>query len=592
MPHNQESVLQARLGPLVFAAAAYGILVYLILPSGIVALDDDFAYLRSVVLTLQQGRPWTDDWLEPWSAGSSALAAIIYRATGSFYFSTYGLLSLLAAVTFLTTSRLLVSRGLNGQRAIALAFLGLTFPTVLWKTIEFTGMAVYVPCLLLALFLAERRRWGWFLLTWAVALSTRQSALTWAALPAAAAIEDLCRSGRKHRPDRWLMAGLVPVLGLGFYLWLNRVMNKTHAQRMIADQMWTGWNLAQAWRSILIAGVVLLLAAGLGSAVLRVGRDAAPEGNKRRRATGIAVAVALAVFLFYNARDFIACDHPVFDTTLGGFYLKAITALAAGGWLFGMVSFRPVALAGAIAAMAALTARGSLWDYYLIDVAVFGFFAVKLPGESDQKISIRSLGVPVRLVTVGVLALQLMFIVQFKARLDRGYALCTLGSRALSEGRIPADEASFLPFGLMAWYFYPYYIQHEGADSADLGDFGRYLKQDTVDIAWRFSKLLRRFPDHDGGLPSDRHAAIIGGRFRYCWFFSADVLLLHASPERTRPARSAYPDHYDLPAFPTEATGWDALIRKTQPQSAYQLPPPDLSPGGNCFFAVARRLDN
>ena len=547
-------------------AAAYGILIYLILPARVVALDDDFAYLRSVVLTLQHGRPWTDAWLEPWSAGFSTLAALVYGATGSFYCSTYGLLSALAAVSFYAMCRLLMSRGLSPRRAVVLAFLGLTFPTVLWKSIEFTGVALYVPCLLLALLMAEQRRWVWFLLVWMLALSTRQSALAWAVLPVAAVFEDFAKFGRKLQPSSWLMPSLSAALGVGFYRWLGDFMNKTHAQRVITDQMWAGCNLAQAGKSFLISGIVLLFAVGLGSMVLRCFSDGAPKRKEKPRAIAIGLAMVLGAALFLNARDFIACDHPVFDTRLGGVYLKAVTALAAIGWVVSRFSFRPLALAGAIGAVATLSVRKDLWDYYLIDAAIFGFFVVAPELKSGAAVPQQSHRYGLHYVTSILLAAHLIFIVQFKAHIDRGHALCALGSRALVEGRIPPDEASFLPFGLMAWYFFPYYAQRDGAITADLGDFGRYLKQDTVDIAWRFSKLLRRLPDHNGDLPADRRASIVGGRFKYCWFFSADVLLVHAPLERTRPAKSAYPDSYQLPVFPADDLGWRAVILKISHQ--------------------------
>jgi len=73
-------------------------------------LNDDFGYLRSVVSTLQRGRLWTDDWLEPWAAGLSLLSALLFKATDSFYFATYGLLALLAAGAFFAAGRLLLAR--------------------------------------------------------------------------------------------------------------------------------------------------------------------------------------------------------------------------------------------------------------------------------------------------------------------------------------------------------------------------------------------------------------------------------------------------------------------------------------------------
>jgi len=93
-----------------------------------------------------------------WAASLSVLSALLYTVTGNFYASTYGLLALLAAVSFGCCTRLLLARGLKLSGAFSISALLLTFPTVFWKTIQFTSMAVYIPCLLVALW-ATLRVW-------------------------------------------------------------------------------------------------------------------------------------------------------------------------------------------------------------------------------------------------------------------------------------------------------------------------------------------------------------------------------------------------------------------------------------------------
>ena len=68
-----------------WAALAYGLVIYVTLPPEAIAINDDFAYLKSVVQTLQHGRPWTNDWLEPWSASLASLSALVFHATGRFH---------------------------------------------------------------------------------------------------------------------------------------------------------------------------------------------------------------------------------------------------------------------------------------------------------------------------------------------------------------------------------------------------------------------------------------------------------------------------------------------------------------------------
>ena len=90
----------------------------LLLPATVATLDDDFGYLKSVVLTLQHHRPWTDHFLEPWSASHSLLAALAYRLTGSFALATYGLSALYAALSFATVTLLLRARSLGPAAAL------------------------------------------------------------------------------------------------------------------------------------------------------------------------------------------------------------------------------------------------------------------------------------------------------------------------------------------------------------------------------------------------------------------------------------------------------------------------------------------
>ena len=151
-------------GATLLGGALFGGLIFLLLPASVITLDDDFGYLRSVVETVRRGRPWTDDWLEPWSASISVLAGLVFRFAGSFKLAIHGTLVAAGVASLVGAVGLFLVRGLHAGRAISFAALLLTFPTLLWKSVEFTGMSLYLPCLLLALGAAERRRWGWFLL--------------------------------------------------------------------------------------------------------------------------------------------------------------------------------------------------------------------------------------------------------------------------------------------------------------------------------------------------------------------------------------------------------------------------------------------
>jgi hypothetical protein len=121
---------------LLLGAAVFGTLIYLAMPAGVMTSSDDFGYLRSVVETLQRGRPWTDEWLEPWTASFSTLAAGFYLLTGSFHFATYGLAALLAGTSFAILAWWWKGRGLSAATACVAAAVPLLFPTIFWKEVD------------------------------------------------------------------------------------------------------------------------------------------------------------------------------------------------------------------------------------------------------------------------------------------------------------------------------------------------------------------------------------------------------------------------------------------------------------------------
>ena len=201
------------------------------LPQGVIGpvFNDDFGYLRSIVETLQHGRPWTDDWLEPWAASLSVLSAGIFKVTGSFRLATYGLQALLAGGIVGLAAMLLHRRQVPVGLAVAWSLAGLTFPTMLWKVAEFGALPLYVFCLLAAIKAAERGRWWCFTAAWLVALASRQSALLWLALPAG-----LMLANREAGWGRMLGRLALIAIGGGLVYWaIGQGMNRTNAQAVM-----------------------------------------------------------------------------------------------------------------------------------------------------------------------------------------------------------------------------------------------------------------------------------------------------------------------------------------------------------------------
>ncbi len=565
--------ISARLsGPVISGALAYGILIFLLLPPGVTVLNDDFGYLRSVVETLQHGRPWTDDWLGPWAAGLSVLSALVFKLTGSFFVATNGLLVGFAVLAFWAGGKLLQHRGLSARRAAGTIALLLTFPTLLWKSLEFGSVALGMVCLLAALLAAERRRWGWFGLCWLLALATRQSALTWVVLPAAAALQALLDRRSQWRA-RWLAPTVVAVAGVVAFVILSLVMNKTHEQIRVTDagldrlaeQLHVGVGLARIIEISALGIGVFLLAAGAGAWSLR------GSSTVRRRLVWWRAAIAIeAVALLVLFGRHVAYELDGFRGTFSVLYESTVLLIAFLGWLWTPPwTIRWPAIACAVAGIMALCSRPVVWDYYFMDVALLGFFGVSSP--NPEAITRPSAGwtslrpSPAWIILAMLIAWQAIFVFNLKLRIDRGHALIVLGEKALRAGQLHPAELALTPSGFVGWQLHPYYIAHDGRRSSEILGYRRYLARwrDTITLGQSYSPPLPEWLRFPNVAPLDSEPTLIGQvSFRCAWFFHGDIALARIrSQPSVPPALTIDPDDYRPQPFPLNDAEWRALVQ-------------------------------
>ena len=62
--------------------------------------SDDFGYLRSILGTIEMGRPYTYEWLAPFGIVFSSACALLYRISDNFYLSVYGFQAFCALAFF------------------------------------------------------------------------------------------------------------------------------------------------------------------------------------------------------------------------------------------------------------------------------------------------------------------------------------------------------------------------------------------------------------------------------------------------------------------------------------------------------------
>lgn len=457
-----------RPAPVITAAVLLtAVAVWLNLPSTVIVFNDDFGYLRSIIATLQHGRPWTDDWLEPWAASLSVLSAGIFQVTGSFRLATYGLQALLAGGIVGWSALLLHRRQVSLWPAVAWSLAGLTLPTLLWKVAEFGAVPLYVFCLVAAIHAAERGRWGLFTAAWLVALASRQSAVLWLALPAG-----MLLTNREAGWGRTLGRLALVAVGGGLAYWaIGQGMNRTNAQAVMQPGIFTHLDWFRGLGHVGLALAVGATAMGLGGFVLRV---SAPAAVVTFRPVGLVIAASFAILVLwvFDVRQWVGMEHGLLQGVRGSGYLALVYGLALAGWWWGGFQVRRSHGLALVAMAGLLALRHSVWDYYLLDVAVLGFFSITpAAGEPETKPRLRWAG---WLALAGVLAFHQSFVVTTRHMLADNHALVRLHEQAMRAGRLAPAELELAPFGYRGWNLYPHSIQHE-ARGRYIADFEKYV---------------------------------------------------------------------------------------------------------------------
>ncbi len=356
---------------LVFASLAYGFLVWLALPDRVVAIDDDFGYLRSIQETWQHGRPWTHSFLVPFSASTSVLVCLGYAVTGSMAFAVHSHLALNSAVAFAAGLALLRRVGVPLGVGAWVLLIILTAPTVMFMQLMLTSVSLYWACLWVCAWSAFTKRWWIFIPTFFVAIGTRQSALLWLALPGWVVAMEIWKTGGKISRVDWgqtrgpLLSG---ILGFAAFLAFKWGMNETFAQRHYAAAM---KELPGAGALFWIGPAFLLCGCGWGGWLMTLLRRERPSAH--RMMIGAVLALLAGALAVHGYSLLSLTHHLVRDP-----WAKPMLALtgAVGGWgLSGLSRVWVPAIMAGIAGMIPQWLYVSGFDYYYIE----SFFWVSSP---------------------------------------------------------------------------------------------------------------------------------------------------------------------------------------------------------------------
>lgn len=548
--------------------------VWVALPSMVVSMDDDFWYLRSTIETIQKGRPWTDQWLTPWGASTTGIAALVYRISGSFTLAVHLPLALYAGLAAWALAAMLRGAGISRLMSSGTTLLVLLSPTVFFMFINFTGVAIYMAGLWWCLHFARLRRWGWFFVPWVFALASRQSAVVWLALPGWALVMEIWRGRRAalHSREARSLAALLAAACLAF-LAIKSFMNPTAGQKSIlAGISVASWDRI---RAPLVSGILMIFAGrAIASTACLLGRTETREQSiplwRWLTAPLLAAAGAFGARFFLSetvqthgcySDDFSSIAAPV----LGGLLGLAL-ALRPGHW-------RPDCLFAALGSIALLCLYSAKNDYYFVDALFFGL-ASALPdaGKTDSApAGKRMLWRPLALACLILLGCGYWVgrgYVRQVTDQDRAAAIITLYEKAIDEDKVQPWQVGLAPFGYQGWVFQEYYTRNTPLPS--IGGFIPLVDgwdgKSGSGVITQYHKSLRSWRDL---IPTRNNITLRDSKD------ATTILEIHYPVLTSRPAtftlkgKPASPARVD-PAkftripFPTSDAGWDKLIAESR----------------------------
>jgi len=347
-------------------------------------------------------------------------------------------------------------------------------------------------------------------------------------------------------------------------------MNVTDAQLRITHRLIADAKLSPFLQAMGTGVCAFAVAAGIGGII-----QAACLGTRSTRKRGplfFTAVIAVAAFLMVaDERRWVWLSTRCYSDFRGLLYLKALVLISAFGWLQGGFRIRWRYGLYALAVLIPVSMRSKVWDTYLIEVILFGLLGVSpaMIKNCDWAQAETPLHIWPKLALMAVAAFHLTFVLHLKFKLDRADSLCVLSEESIRVGKLKPEDISFAPFGLIGWYWNPYFVSHEGrAHKNNLGLFyHRYLNRGAVEVVTVYSPALQMLPGFNDSQPSDKAQLIDMKCFRFAWFFKAQYFLLRAPAAKTAPALVRTPPGSFKPeAFPLNDNEWrQSILRINRP---------------------------
>jgi len=202
--------------------------------------------------------------------------------------------------------------------------------------------------------------------------------------------------------------------------------------------------------------------------------------------------------------------------------------------------------------------RREVFDYYLIDAALLGFFSVArtLPAAPTARTPRAWPLVVTAFVFVGTAGwYNLKIVGRLKEFVDYRAGACSILERALRSKEIDPSELSEAPFGFAAWHLFPYYVSHEGKASPNLDGFGMYYQTPTFAVSLKIlGKRESEIVEESGQIRSEIHP--------FGWHRRTRFSLIRKPITQASPAKPFHGDQYLAQPFPLNNEEWRALAHQ------------------------------
>ncbi len=413
--------------------------------------SDDFAYLRSIVGTYQQARPYTYEWLEPFGVIFSSFSAILFWITKNFYLATFGIQAFWVLVFFVLFYLLLAKR-LSTRFSALITLTIATLPLFLTKAGDFHGCFCTLDLFLAALLLYEAKQWKWFFLVAFAAFANRQNHICLMLLPIWNMVETYLQKGIVSKPIG-LGVFLFGSMSIVLYLFMNHTYAAIHAVFINSD-------LISFFRSLAVAAIAgTLITLSILSIFLKwIGDSSKSEiGIRKTLSSNIYVSIVLLILIPFWHSSLIQFDTPLYGILswsqlnlllpwliLPTLWFLDFRILKLSPYLFLIMGYILIA-----------SIRGVWWDYYFMEIIIVGLLIV-CP-SSDNSVSV----IDITSVRIWITLIILV------GNIGYGYLLKVAGDKQKlgvfemehleREGKIAVVNMTNGSFGLLGWKLFDYF---------------------------------------------------------------------------------------------------------------------------------------